>query len=910
MVSEADLPLTNAYTDSPKLHSNLILGSLQLLFWLFFHPSAWRHHIVTIDPNLRSNFVLSEVTPAQWRNPQLRRLLVRGYLILPALAGLITGFMGWIVGETGENIMLGMLFGLIFGVGISLGSNLILGTAVSLALVMAVGIIGGLMTGGLAASGAKSLSTSPPDALAFGIVFGLMSGAAGGVVGGVTSTISDQAEIYPLIRRGTTVIIGIALASLMLFFGGSLVSAGTNFITLSIVVGLIVSIAVGWRRGPVVGGGIGLVGSLALGLAFSLNEEVAARVILFMALVLPTYLLARAAAGPWIGVSASTLGAGIGWVLATTLEYAIPIWPIIFFHLLSIIFGLALPLWRPLLLYPFFTAWNLLLYRQDAWRKPGQISLLRWHSAFWDEHQRVPLFRLKEHLLLVMKRNPVEAQAAIDYLATSRQRWAAQAAQIELDARNLESCLDAEAIAQAHRNLGAGELTGPASALLRSFSRISQDTKAALAQTNAYNQRLALSAVEDRLDGLLRELTRSSERYAIRFRPIATGWRQILADEGRELAETVESRQEIESPYVIGIPLTEQQEIFVGRTDISARIEQLLLDRRRPPLLLYGQRRMGKTSLLYNLSRLLPSTVVPLFVDLQGPASQAQDYAGFFYNIARAMRNSAQRQRNLELPDLTRKILSVDPFTYFDEWLDGVEHALGECTALVTLDEFEALEGAINKGRLDGQDLLSMLRHLIQHRPRFKILLTSSQTLEAFRHWSSYLINIQVVHISYLSQIEAYQLIEQPVKDFALHYEPNASQRIFELTRGHPFLIQLLCDEIIALKNDQTAKTRRLACLADVEQAIPETLARGSFFFADIERNQIDRDELAILKFLAQRGEGGLLKPKALVHQVEQPNKLNRSLSHLLDRELIEAVNGEYRFQVELIRRWFAKKNN
>ena len=32
------------------------------------------------------------------------------------------------------------------------------------------------------------------------------------------------------------------------------------------------------------------------------------------------------------------------------------------------------------------------------------------------------------------------------------------------------------------------------------------------------------------------------------------------------------------------VPLTEQQEIFVGRAHISARIEQLLLDRRRPPL--------------------------------------------------------------------------------------------------------------------------------------------------------------------------------------------------------------------------------------------------------------------------------------------------------------------------------------
>ena len=38
----------NAFTDAPELHPNLILGSLQLLFWLFVHPSAWRSHVAAL----------------------------------------------------------------------------------------------------------------------------------------------------------------------------------------------------------------------------------------------------------------------------------------------------------------------------------------------------------------------------------------------------------------------------------------------------------------------------------------------------------------------------------------------------------------------------------------------------------------------------------------------------------------------------------------------------------------------------------------------------------------------------------------------------------------------------------------------------------------------------------------------
>src|SRR6185295_8281967 len=120
-------------------------------------------------------------------------------------------------------------------------------------------------------------------------------------------------------------------------------------------------------------------------------------------------------------------------------------------------------------------------------------------------------------------------------------------------------------------------------------------------------------------------------------RPIAQHFRRLVEEQAKELLQAAELLQELDNPYVIGVPLTLQQEIFVGRSDVSARIEQLLLDRRRPPLLLHGQRRMGKTSLLNNLGHLLPTHIVPLFVDLQGPASTATDHAGFLYNLARGI---------------------------------------------------------------------------------------------------------------------------------------------------------------------------------------------------------------------------------------------------------------------------------
>jgi len=535
---------------------------------------------------------------------------------------------------------------------------------------------------------------------------------------------------------------------------------------------------------------------------------------------------------------------------------------------------------------------------------------LRYHSAFWDEWQRLPLHNLDQHVLLILERNPDEGKAALNYLSTSRQRWAAQAVQIELDASELENCEDVKAISNTHLKIAVGELNSPVKTLLSSFSHISQDVDAAINQGSAYNQHLALSIVAEKLNGLIRELTRSSDKYSVRFHPIATQWYEIVTRHIQELVKTVELSQEIDNPYIIGVPLNEQQEIFSGRTHLGTRIEQLILDRRHPPLLLYGQRRMGKTSLLNNLGRLLPNSIIPMFVDLQGPVSSATDYAGFLYNIARAMIESAQRQSAFTLPPLTRETLAPDPFTYFDEWLDKVEKTLDQNIALLSLDEFEALDAAISKGRFDEQDVLGMLRHLIQHRPRFKLLLAGSHTIEEFQRWASYLINVQVLHISYLKEHEARQLIEQPVKDFKLRYEPDAVERVLQLTRCHPFLIQLLCAEIIYLKNEQDPSMRRLANLADVEAAMPKALDSGSFFFADIQSNQIDAAGLAVLRFIAAQGEGVTVSREVLSRQFVEnfADNLDNIIELLLQRELIEKIGEGNRFQVELIRRWFTRK--
>jgi hypothetical protein len=100
----------------------------------------------------------------------------------------------------------------------------------------------------------------------------------------------------------------------------------------------------------------------------------------------------------------------------------------------SLAVGVVLYHWLPYLLYPFMYVANGLLYLLDRLSIDRPYIFLRWHSVGWCERVPQAVSGLDKHLVLAAKKNPTLGNAAIDYVSTTKQQWAAQAAQVKLDA--------------------------------------------------------------------------------------------------------------------------------------------------------------------------------------------------------------------------------------------------------------------------------------------------------------------------------------------------------------------------------------------------------------------------------------------------------------------------------------------
>ena len=78
------------------------------------------------------------------------------------------------------------------------------------------------------------------------------------------------------------------------------------------------------------------------------------------------------------------------------------------------------------------------------------------------------------------------------------------------------------------------------------------------------------------------------------------------------------------NPYIAGNPIKEQTAFF-GRQDVFKKVMDVLRQRSSNGIVLYGQRRIGKTSVLLQLNQQLTKDdkFTPVFYDLQDKAAKS-----------------------------------------------------------------------------------------------------------------------------------------------------------------------------------------------------------------------------------------------------------------------------------------------
>ncbi|HEX7733293.1 MAG TPA: PQQ-binding-like beta-propeller repeat protein [Ktedonobacteraceae bacterium] len=367
----------------------------------------------------------------------------------------------------------------------------------------------------------------------------------------------------------------------------------------------------------------------------------------------------------------------------------------------------------------------------------------------------------------------------------------------------------------------------------------------------------------------------------------------------------------ISNPYTTGTPIRDKGMFYGRKADLEMLSESLSSSSTNRVVLLKGQRRMGKTSLIYQLAqKLAAGPFLPAFIDLQNLALK-EHLAQFLEGFAQCIYADAQLWKGIHLSEPDREAFVRDPSAAFRDYLDIVRARLPDQRLILLIDEFEEMNQYV---KIFGEGILQYLRNLMQHYPGLNVLLAGVPHMPSMDTYHSTLFLIAQEHrLGKLKPEEARMLITEPVRDY-LEYDPLAVEQILSLTDGWPYFIHVMGEKLIKHCN---AIKKSYVSVSDVNSALDITLHQQGSSIHWIWKDLKSPKERLILSLLAQElGEEGrvftlndIQQSFNAYHIPCERKQLVETLQTLSKSDFIQEMdNGnQYRILVGLLKAWLRK---
>ncbi len=331
-------------------------------------------------------------------------------------------------------------------------------------------------------------------------------------------------------------------------------------------------------------------------------------------------------------------------------------------------------------------------------------------------------------------------------------------------------------------------------------------------------------------------------------------------------------------------------------------------------LVLFGQRRIGKTSLLLQLHRLLPADFfLPVYFDLHDQAGRPLG------EVLADMASAVAERAGLPLPEPGA---FDDRGLFFSRtFLPSVYDALGENRRLVFLfDEFEVPE-ATRKDALPPTAALHSLfrfaRRLMTQDPRPAFVFTVGRRVEDVNVDFTAMFKASMVREIWVLERESTEaLIRQAEATRTLQFTDQAVTHILSLTAGHPYFTQLLCWYIWeqAYASDPLRLPR--IGVGEVEAAAEAMLGATDQSFTWLWQGLGLAERIYAIGLAGLADEEGKIVPEEQVLQTLADHAARlctrevelQAPRDLVRRRILELVEeGEHRFTIELLRRWIRR---
>ena len=368
------------------------------------------------------------------------------------------------------------------------------------------------------------------------------------------------------------------------------------------------------------------------------------------------------------------------------------------------------------------------------------------------------------------------------------------------------------------------------------------------------------------------------------------------------------------NPYIVGTPISDPERFF-GREDLFNFINDCLQNNVQL-ILLYGQRRIGKSSVIAQIPRKL-GTDEFVFINFDFQFTVNSSYQEIIRLIAIGIIDKLETNEEI-LTHLAENI-STNIDIFYREFLPAVYQQLGNKKLVLLWDEFDVLTERDSELSTDSDNFCNYIRQLLERDQRLFIIPIVGRNISKLPKLVSSLRLGVNIEIGLLDKNHTKELIIKPAENF-LKYEEEAIEAILNLSAGHPFVTQVICCAIYSLarkryQNNQTIVLPLSINADDVESIVDEAiaLAEGAlhwFLWGLTPEQQVIFVAAAEAQTIAIQENKALQNPIMLLrtYGIVPTEYLDKAYDQLVEYGFLDET--KVKVKIELVRRWLIKKHN
>ncbi|MDM8524983.1 tetratricopeptide repeat protein [Desulfococcaceae bacterium HSG8] len=358
------------------------------------------------------------------------------------------------------------------------------------------------------------------------------------------------------------------------------------------------------------------------------------------------------------------------------------------------------------------------------------------------------------------------------------------------------------------------------------------------------------------------------------------------------------------NPYVVGNPVGGTG-AFVGRGDVLREVFRILRSPDRNAMVLYGKKQIGKTSMLEELESYLPQKgeYAPIYFDFKEKAALSPE------QILRDLTDRILERLDIYPPDSVRDDFLAE---FKEDFLPQVLFQLpGKASLIFLFDEFDVLDILSNEQAVTVffpylKELMQTDKNLVKF-----IFVISRRPSDLSKDCLPLFDGAGFCRLSLLSREDTTTLVNLSQKNASLRWPDEMIEEVQNLTGGHPYLVQRLCQIIWEKIYDRNPEEIPVVAGDDISESVPEALESSENALEHLW-DGLGLAERLVASALAEAGY-------QLIGREEFERYLQESGAHILigdlqnvprvleEWDLIQSGKDGYRIRIEMWRRWLVQ---